>query len=1162
MPRSMRRPFPRTRNLSSTGGISSTEKQSASSSERISASPRPTSHPWGICGNAVSTWIADPTANILYHYDAVDGTYKSDRNITLHADNDEARGLYVGSDEFDADAAVPIVSGGTGTGATISQITVDMQGRISSITWSSGGATYIEGDILTLTQGSFVYGHYTLQSADLSGGTILNLSNKSIQGYTYIWVLDSTASKIFAYRLEPGNQYGQRVPDKEQNLHADNTEPRGFASNGSHWWVSDANGHVYVYTVVGMSRVPVLELDLQSIAPAITGLWVDAENDALYVISYTGHVLEFATDGSHTVEREFNLDSQNDSPRDAWSNGITLWVVDEDLAYSYNLATGARGEQEPRIKNVNLYQGTVRSLRFNIETGQDYARFISEEKDFVIADEDVRVSLLSTRDADGGTRDVILRVVQDPLWKYRNQYVIGAAALINNVVQDFTLSDGSLELRFGTRNFGRRVTAGATMHISYVLTDGADAHSYIVNGEEVALPDPIPGRTYANISATVTSVLRSGFNELGVDVYRTVGPLAFAAQNVAIDFAGYRATALGYPGVIDCLPIRQAHYAPEVLEYTNVIKISLLAEDPNITARGVASEGSTIRRYVISDEYWDRFNRFLSERGISSVRYLRNDPVISPVDLRARVHTQITADETQVREAVIQALNKLFSARSGILGLSIRRSDIITAITRAASGILYVELDNPQEPVIHSRTQAVPVLSVETDTGIGAGTLPGGAATRYGYRYTVITRRRVYGGGTQDAPQYDYGESLPFVVAYDNNSSWPLTSDGQITLKFDKLPFGHAISLYRLALDGSGDLHPLGASTDAFDIALTAPIIHGGSGSGATISSFAVDGMNRITTITWSSGGAGYAAGDTITIIQGFVTAQYLLLAGDVSNGRLQNFTNKTIAGITKWSRNQLGELTFVDDSIPPSAFLTGTVPTVSGGAGSGATVNRVTIDNRGRISSVVWSNGGVGYAANDTLIFRQGAAYGTYTVTGNDINAQGTLMDLANKSISGVLRYTLGPPARAAVTARKANAGLYIDPDTNSAASIPVITGGSGNGAEVASIDVDNMGRITTITWRSGGTGYVAGDTITIHQGDINTEYELQSNDITNGTLQNFTGKMIVGNPVVARIAVSANPAGFDSTHIFYPQLIALDETRIRVIATNPALADSITTA
>ena len=123
-----------------------------------------------------------------------------------------------------------------------------------------------------------------------------------------------------------------------------------------------------------------------------------------------------------------------------------------------------RGEQEAREKTVTLYQGTIRELELDVGAeAQDYARFVSEEKNFQIADEDVRVAL----------NDQALDVVHDPLWRYRNRNTASGSHQVNNVVQDFTLSDGSLELRFGTRNFGRRLTAGAKLNIAYVLTDGA-----------------------------------------------------------------------------------------------------------------------------------------------------------------------------------------------------------------------------------------------------------------------------------------------------------------------------------------------------------------------------------------------------------------------------------------------------------------------------------------------------------------------------------------------------------------------------------------------------------------------------------------------------------------------------------------------------------------
>ncbi|MXW81710.1 MAG: hypothetical protein F4Z57_22535, partial [Gemmatimonadetes bacterium] len=48
---------------------------------------------------------------------------------------------------------VPMVTGGSGSRAVISQAVVDSQGRITQISWQDGGSDYVTGDVLTLTQG-------------------------------------------------------------------------------------------------------------------------------------------------------------------------------------------------------------------------------------------------------------------------------------------------------------------------------------------------------------------------------------------------------------------------------------------------------------------------------------------------------------------------------------------------------------------------------------------------------------------------------------------------------------------------------------------------------------------------------------------------------------------------------------------------------------------------------------------------------------------------------------------------------------------------------------------------------------------------------------------------------------------------------------------------
>ena len=72
-----------------------------------------------------------------------------------------------------------IVTGGTGTGASVDTYTVNASNQITSVTWESGSTGYVQGDVLTFTQGS-VTGTYTLLTADVSGGVLQNLTGKTI----------------------------------------------------------------------------------------------------------------------------------------------------------------------------------------------------------------------------------------------------------------------------------------------------------------------------------------------------------------------------------------------------------------------------------------------------------------------------------------------------------------------------------------------------------------------------------------------------------------------------------------------------------------------------------------------------------------------------------------------------------------------------------------------------------------------------------------------------------------------------------------------------------------------------------------------------------------------------------------------------------------------
>ena len=84
------------------------------------------------------------------------------------------------------------------------------------------------------------------------------------------------------------------------------------------------------------------------------------------------------------------------------------------------------------------------------------------------------------------------------------------------------------------------------------------------------------------------------------------------------------------------------------------------------------------------------------------------------------------------------------------------------------------------------------------------------------------------------------------------------------------------------------------------------------------------------------------------------------------------------------------------------AAFTATPVPTVSGGSGSDATVDSITVDAQGRITDVVWAAGDADYVAGDVITLTQGAVSATYTLLAADVVA-GALQALTGKTLQGV---------------------------------------------------------------------------------------------------------------------------------------------------------------
>ena len=211
----------------------------------------------------------------------------------------------------------------------------------------------------------------------------LAMDNNSPSGLwsdgTTIWVINTedfdVDAKLYAYTLATG----ARDAAKEFDVAEENEDPSGMWSDGNTMWVLDESvritnddgstfyrnyGKIYAYALTDGTREVDNEFDLaEENETSYIGIWsdgttmwvaddgydsdLDAYGDAkLY--AYT-----LAT-GARDAAKEFDLAEENEGPSGIWSDGTTIWVVDDGYdpdsddyvkdakLYAYTLATGAR----------------------------------------------------------------------------------------------------------------------------------------------------------------------------------------------------------------------------------------------------------------------------------------------------------------------------------------------------------------------------------------------------------------------------------------------------------------------------------------------------------------------------------------------------------------------------------------------------------------------------------------------------------------------------------------------------------------------------------------------------------------------------------------------------------------------------------------------------
>ena len=233
------------------------------------------------------------------------------------------------------------------TGAAAGWSIADTRHFFSSGSWSSSaGAHLIE------VKGSAIVPPPRVTGFALDGD---NDNPKGIWGNDEtIWVSQSgTTGKLFAYNRSDGSRNSGE--DFNTLSAAGNDAPTGLCSDGTTMFVVDwADNKVYAYDLVSKARDSTKDITLAAANTKSEGLWCNADTVWVAEDDFTGSNDIFAynrADGTANTDVDFpaldpTVDGSalNANPRGIWSDGTTMFVVDDEDAtvYAWKMADQTR----------------------------------------------------------------------------------------------------------------------------------------------------------------------------------------------------------------------------------------------------------------------------------------------------------------------------------------------------------------------------------------------------------------------------------------------------------------------------------------------------------------------------------------------------------------------------------------------------------------------------------------------------------------------------------------------------------------------------------------------------------------------------------------------------------------------------------------------------
>lgn len=327
-------------------------------------------------------------------------------------------------------------------------------------------------------------------------------------------------------------------------------------------------------------------------------------------------------------------------------------------------------------QTLTLYQGQVQTFSMN-GLGSARQTFLSEEDEFTVSDQDVRVFINNT----------LIPKALGGLWNYRNLPAYG----------DLTTNDGRLLIVFGSEQFGSVPEVSDVVVIQYPTTFGAETASLALVGRNIS----IDGLT--EVTGTALTNPTGGGNEPPVETYKNLSSGSFGTYDSAVTKSQYLATVGTYPGVIDSVTQAQRDINPLALEWMNVMRVSALTTSP------------------WSQQQKQDYIKYLQKVTMYAPRFVWQDPIPVPRDVVVTAYCFNTAVLSKVKADIEAAYQALFGPRPGLMMTNFYESDLDGIAKSAGLGaVSYVVVESPTSPMIVT----LPISPESRFTIVpGAGTL-------------------------------------------------------------------------------------------------------------------------------------------------------------------------------------------------------------------------------------------------------------------------------------------------------------------------------------------------------------------------------------------------------------------------------------------------------